>query len=406
MKILISLVLLSSVIAEVYRLPILHWITLVDFMASISFFIWIIWLFFKRGRIKFFKWFRPYLFFLIICWISLFLNIWELSLNFSESLNSIMYLARFVFISFLAFLTFNLTKKDKKFVLFFLFFTSLLIVLFWFVQLKFYWNFDSLNMEDVWWDPHIWRMLSTWYDPNYLGWYFVFIFSLWVWYLFEKIKNNKKIRLLLMCILVLLLIWVIFTLSRSSLLALIVSWFVLWLFLSRKLLIIGLIVLFIWISLSSRMQERFLSWVESAKALVFSSQHALDPTAKLRVDSWKTWIEIYLDNPIIWVWFNTLPVVQKKYWAYIKPHASSWIDSSMLTIIATTWMLGLFPFLMFLFSVLREAMRNFYRNESWYSIWLFAWIFGIFIHSFFVNTLFFYAFIPSFFVAIWLMHRE
>ena len=407
MKILISLVLFSSIVAEIFRIPITTsvWVSFVDIMLACCFLVWISWLLFSWKKIKFFKWFYFLFIFLILWFLSLIINIWDLWLNIGESLSSFFYLLRYVFASFLALLVYNLETWEKQFVLKSFFLSWFFILIIWFFQMKYFWNFESMNMEAKGWDPHIWRMLSTWFDPNFLGWYFVFLLSIWIWKIFDlNSKNNEKYYKYLLIILAIgLVVWIVLTFSRSSLVALLTSLFIIGFFLSRKFLIIWFAILLIGMSFSWRMQERVLSWIESARAIINSSQHVLDPTARLRVQSWEAWLKIYNESPVIWVWFNTLKFVQAKKWSFVKGHALSWIDSSILTVMAMTWTLWLIFFSGFLLSILKNSLIVFFKNKKWYSIWLFAWVCSLLVHSIFVNSLFFYALIPSFFVAIWLL---
>jgi len=39
-------------------------------------------------------------------------------------------------------------------------------------SLKFFPSFKDLRMNELGWDPHEGRLLSTWFDPNYVGIYF------------------------------------------------------------------------------------------------------------------------------------------------------------------------------------------------------------------------------------------
>ena len=133
----------------------------------------------------------------------------------------------------------------------------------------------------------------------------------------------------------------------------------------------------------------------------------LDPTAKLRVDSWKTWIEIFKENPVIWIWFNTLKFEQKKKWAFIwDKHWSSWIDSSLITIMATTWIAWLLAFLIFLTQISTIFLKSYLKDKNFLSIWVLAWIWWLFVHSIFVNSLFFYLILPSLFISIWILLEE
>ena len=138
----------------------------------------------------------------------------------------------------------------------------------------------------------------------------------------------------------------------------------------------------------------------SAKNL-FLNSWTLDPTAKLRLKSWQTWVKLFKEKPILWWWFNTLKIIQKEKWTFMtKSHAASWIDASFLTVLATTWVLWFWFFLFFLFQILNFNLKKFLKSKNGFSIWLFAWIFWILANAIFVNILFFYLFLPVLFIAI------
>lgn len=405
MKYLLLTLLFFSSVAEVYRLPILTslWISLIDVVLPIIFVVF----FFKtaliRNKISFFPWSYPIIIFIVFALFSLLINIPILWLSINESISSFLYLFRFSLFILIILISYNLPTSEKKELLNWLFYTAFLIFVFWLIQLKYFWNFYRMEMNNLWWDPHIWRMLSTWFDPNYLGWYFAFISSIAIWKIFEDYLNNKKINYYLLSLIVLLIIWIILTYSRSAILALIISVVVQWFFISKRLLIIGLLCMTLLIWISPRFQERFISGIESAYAMFIDNEKALDPTAKLRVSSWNTWISIFYDSPIIWAWFNTLPLIQKKKWSFMtESHASSWIDSSIITVMATTWIIWLALFMLFY----TKVIYHLFSQKSFLSIGVWAWIIGIFVHSIFVNSLFFYAFLPSFFISIGLSIKK
>ena len=404
MKFLFILLFSWVVIWELFRIPILisSWISIVDLSVIFLAFFWFIKYFLKEKDFYLYKWFWIFSCFLLVWFFSLLINSQEMALNFWEFSQSFFYFVRYFLFWILIFLSFNFAKEEgwRKFLINSIFISSFLIFIFWILQMKFFWNFYAMWMQNLGWDPHIWRMLSTWFDPNFLSWYFSFVISLAVWVAWEDFYKNKKINYLLIWLIFCLISWIIFSYSRSGLLAFLVSAWILWLFLSRKLLIVFALIFILWIWASDRAKERFLDWVESAKNIFFQSW-TLDPTAKLRVKSWETWIELFKEKPLIWRWFNTLKLVQKEKWAFMtKSHWASWVDASLLTVLATTWVLWLILFLWFLFVILYQNLRNFIKRKDWFSIWLFAWILGILAHAVFVNMLFFYLFLPVLFVAV------
>ena len=432
MKFLFILLFSWVIIWEVLKFPILtsSWISLVDISIILLSFFWWIKYIFKEKDFFVYKWFWVFTVFLLIWFSSLLINSQEMVLNFWEFSQSFFYFLRYFLFWNLIFLSFNFAKNDneniliddekniwdeKKFLdnqnIFFnknkiflinlIFLSAFIIFILWFLQMKFFWNFYKMWMQDLWWDPHIWRMLSTWFDPNFLSWYFAFVSSLAIWIIRESYYKYKKIRYFLIWLVFCLIVWIILSYSRSWLLAFLVSAWILWLFLSRKLLIVFAIIFVLWIWASDRAQERFLDWVESAKN-IFLWTWTLDPTAKLRVKSWETWIELFNEKPFIWRWFNTLKLVQKEKWAFMtKSHWASWIDASFITVLATTWILWFLFFIFFIFQILFFNLKNFLKNKDGFAIWLFAWLIWILIHAVFVNMLFFYLFLPVLFVAVW-----
>ena len=404
MKFLFLLLFTGIILWEIWRIPFWfwNWISLVDISIVLLSFFGLIKFFFKEKKVFLYKWFFVFLWFFLVWFSSLLINSQEMALNFWEFFQSFFYLLRYFFYWALIFFTFNFIKIDfwKSFLLNLIFISSFIIFILWLLQLHFFWNFYKMWMQNLWWDPHIWRMLSTWFDPNYLSWYFAFVSSLAVWVIWEKFYKSKKIDYLLIFLVICLISWIILSYSRSGLLAFLVSVWILWLFLSRKLLLIFTIIFILWIWVSDRAKERFLDWVESAKN-IFLNTWTLDPTAKLRLKSWETWIELFKEKPFLGWWFNTLKLVQKEKWAFMtKSHASSGIDASFLTVLATTWIIWFLFFVIFILQVLFFSLKKFLQKKDGFSIWLFAWVLWILVHSIFVNTLFFYLFLPVFFVAI------
>lgn len=406
MKFLFTLLFSWVVIWELFRIPILtsSWISIVDLSLIFLAFFWFIKYFFKEKIFYLFKWFWIFFGFLLIGFFSLLINSQEMVLNFWEFFQSFFYFLRYFLFWILILSSFNFSKDEnwRKFLINSIFISAFVIFILWILQMHFFWNFDKLWMHNLGWDPHIWRMLSTWFDPNFLSWYFAFVISLAVWVAWEDFYKHKKINYLLIFLIFCLISWIIFSYSRSWLLAFLVSAWILWLFLSRKLLIIFALIFILWIWASDRAKERFMDWLESAES-IFLWTWTLDPTAKLRVKSWETWIDLFKEKPFIWWWFNTLKLVQKEKWAFMtKSHWASWIDASFLTVLATTWILWFLLFWWFIFVILFENFKNFVKRKDWFSIWLFVWLLGILANAIFVNILFFYLFLPVLFVAVWI----
>src|SRR3989338_2660805 len=96
-----------------------------------------------------------------------------------------------------------------------------------------------------------------------------------------------------------------YTFSRSGYLALIATIGILALLKSRQLLFAAILIGLLGFAFSPRVQERVEGGIESAKALFgIEGEYALDPTARLRVNSWREATEIIREYPFIGIGYN------------------------------------------------------------------------------------------------------
>jgi len=317
MKKLLTILMFIPVIGQLLRLP------LVDRMGVIPtdlflIFVLIIWglnsLIYKKKKVlKILFW--PTLAFFSWALISLIYNIGDLNLTLSETLQSSAYYFRYLCYFLLIFVFYNNIKpKDISYWKNIIYFSAFLLAIIGFLQLKYFPSFYDLRMDEQGWDPHIGRLLSTWFDPNYIGGYFVFVLSLLgsdVWQLWKNNQKTSNKFFILSIVFFTLLIALVLTYSRSSYLAFLVAGFVFALLAEKRLILIGAILIIILLVVSPRMQERVSNAVMSAQALFTQTEKTLDPTSRLRVQSWKVGWEIFKEKPITGTGFNTLKKVQK-----------------------------------------------------------------------------------------------
>jgi len=361
-------------------------------------------------------------FFLITIFsISLFLA--GVNLNFREFSESGFYLFRYFFLLLFAFIVFDeLSENAKKQSIFLktVFFSGVLLAILGFIQLKIYPDFKE--MAKIGWDPHIGRLLSTWFDPNYLGGLFSFllvllagVFSVYLPNIYKTIKDIKNraytIRtyrvyyLIFTVISGILLLALLFTFSRSALLTFVIPVFFLGIFYFRKILLIaGLSVLFI-LPFSDRAMQRIGDGIQSAVSISESQPLFLpDATARLRVENFEEGIHLVTKNPEnFWtgIGFNTIRLNRTE-----NIHSSGGFDASLLNVFVTTGIFGLIAFLWFHFSMITKINRKIQKNSEISDRFLikkgiqrgfiFSFI-GIFAQSFFVNFLFFPLFLIYFF---------
>jgi hypothetical protein len=113
-----------------------------------------------------------------------------------------------------------------------------------------------------------------------------------------------------------------------------------------------------------------------------------------RIESAKTAIHIISANPVLGIGFNAYRYAQIKYGfreAQKKAvsHADSGTDSSLLFVMATTGLVG-FTFYIYMWTqLIKKIYINKNNNFSINRALILSSLLGIFINSFFINSLFF-----------------
>lgn len=336
----------------------------------------------------------PFIIFISIASISLLNGIRYLE-NVNQLLSSSLYLIRFISYFFLYLITIDLGKKPKQKKIFInvIIFSSLFIALAGFIQLVIYSDFSEIA-EKYGFDPHQDRLLSTWFDPNFVGGFFSLMITV-IAGIFLYTKSFKK-NFSLASAAIILIIALFYTYSRSAYLSFAISIFLLGLIKSRQLIIIILTASILIIPLSERAQERLLGFQNSAKALFGIGTEIADPTAELRLESWRNSIDTVKKYPLLGTGFNTLRYLQHQQGIIADPkiHSASGSDSSLLTILMTTGIFGLLSYLWLYGSILKRALIK-WRNikipsaERGLALGFLCGMIGLFAHSFFVNSLLF-----------------
>lgn len=224
------------------------------------------------------------------------------------------------------------------------------------------------------WDPHYYRVVSTFLDPSFTGIIIVFTIILFT----LKPLHNRILNLL---------VWLVsyFTLaltySRSSYLAFLAA--------------------FAWISWHKKSWKLFLGIIMLSIVTVYLLPRSPDgegvklertSTIQARIINWKNTLFIFAKNPVLGVGFNTYRYAQNKYGLlidskWLKSHAGAGADSSLLFVAATTGIIGLLAYLWYL--KLLYGLRT--MNHE-----LQVTLIALLVHSLFLNSLFY----PT--VMLWL----
>lgn len=215
------------------------------------------------------------------------------------------------------------------------------------------------------WDLHYYRVVGTWLDPGFTA----LLLVLYLLFLILKPFKNPGLQSVM---------WVAtyaalaLTYSRSGYLALIVgSVYLAWKVKGWKFFAAILLLLTVTIAILPRTPDGEGVKLERSNS-IWS-----------RIDSWKHAIQIFSYHPILGVGFNNYRYAQNKYgllndakWEV--SHAGAGADSSLLFVLATTGVIGLFFYLWYI--------KNLFHTAD---ILLQTSLLAILAHSFFLNSLFY-----------------
>lgn len=396
----IYIILFLPLLGELVRLPFgpENGLLISDVFVGILLTIWIAKKIFNKQPLPKSSLTKPLLIFILIAILSLLQAL--LFLKAGEIAASSLYLIRLIEYAFLFLIVKDIIAQNNnlnaknigKKILAVSIFSSFLIAIVGFIQLYIYPNLTKL--EEYGWDPHINRLVSTWLDPNFIGGFLAFTICILIGIALHSKNFTKKIALYLTCIILTAALFL--TYSRSGYLALIAGILVLGILKSRKLIIVCLIGATIGIMALPRASQRLEDLNHSINSFIFNTSENPDPTAKLRIKSWEQTIDIIKSRPILGNGYNTLRYVNFNLGNASDPaiHSASGSDSSILTILAATGILGLIAFLYLYFKIIVNSIKI-WRDQKQQSLWrgfalgILAGTGALFVHSIFVNSLLF-----------------
>ena len=246
-------------------------------------------------------------------------------------------------------------------------------------------------------------MSSTFSDANAFGAYLLPVFGLVVYFLFTAIRNKSWISAgLLAFFLVLLLVCLRWTYSRSSWIGFLVILFVIVLLDRRKVLFLGaLFLIFIFIFLPSLNKVRNLYLLNNIYTAPKIGQNAF-PTfinyyfnipnlikqgGSERYFFWKKAVSIIRSSPVYGTGLNTYSRIIMR-----NPDRTTWwyAHNCYLQLAAETGLAGLACFLWMLFVLLRHGLNYCKQIKDWWPLAILqgsvSGLFGFLVQSFFDNT--------------------
>lgn len=263
------------------------------------------------------------------------------------------------------------------------------------------------------WDPHVNRLTSTWLDPNYFGSFLGLVFAFLLAFA-GKVKKQGGYTFVAYVVGMAVIYGAIYlTYSRSALLTFFIASICVAVYMSWRMVVLVIVLVGFTFVLPSRLQGRISDTVAFTKQQTgiqtgsgtggsSSTPTSSDPTAQARVNSWKRAIEVFKKEPVLGVGYNFYQYEQAENGlisedAVSKVRGVAGSDSSVLTILATTGLVGCIAFLGFWFFLIREFWST--RKDP-YSLGLFGLLIGWMASSFLNNTLLYPLIILPFFILI------
>lgn len=330
------------------------------------------------------------IFFIIIATLSLIFT--PLHLQFLQYLTSFLYTLRFSAYILLGWVIYSgaypvlKNKTDQVFI-----FSGVTLAVLGLLQLIFIPDIRFLTKDG--WDPHFFRTVSTFLDPNFLGGFFALTLLFPISHLGSRTDRipawpvgRPKVLLFILIYLALLT-----TFSRGAYLAFFTGLIVLSLL--NKSVKLGILT----IILSLGLLYGYGNYQRSV-----ATPRNIDRTqsAEFRLNTWQQGLILFQKFPVLGVGYNSYRFALKEYHLasadFLKTHGASTNDSSILFVASTTGVIGLTAYLFFLATLLKTAWQKYLQKSMWGKICI-AGVLATVIQSFFANTLFY----P--FILIWLI---
>lgn len=383
----VALTLIFALVGEVFRVK---GILLLDLWAPLFAGAWLLWKLTRREFKTLPLLALPTLAFVGVGLVSLLFHSEEMS--WGGFVGAALYGVRWASLVLIGLLVMEEPASRKRVIVVQVILFSVFVALAGFVQLALVPDFT--NYEILGWDPHQGRLLSTWFDPNFVGGWLAVICPV----LLGLAWDEKKHRWLWMVALAVVGLALLLTLSRSAYLGLIAGMGIFALIRSRTLLI-GLIVAALMATLIlPPVRDRVFALVDSLQSVATETYSLPDASARHRFGSWEEGWELFQEKPLMGHGYNRYGEAALELGTLkdTEIHSANGSDSSLLTVLATTGILGFAAFMALYALVLRAAWAERRRSEA---LGLFAGLLGLFVHSVFVNSLLF----PLLLAPLWIL---
>lgn len=294
-----------------------------------------------------------------------------ISLLLSKDLSGAAYLVRFTVYSLVLWLSFSLClSKTSSFegIKKLLILVSVILAFHGFLQLLIFPNLTFLT--DFGFDPHQFRLTSTFLDPNFMG----ALLNIGLLLSLDSLRlKRSKLNLFSLAV---LSVAVVLTFSRSAYLMLAVSLLLYGLFKMKKLVVVLLVA-------ALALYLFFPSFTKRVNGGL-----SIDQSASQRFISWGNGLEAFRDSPIFGVGFDNLRdyFARKDLFAVFSSnggHSGEGVDSSLIFLLATTGVVGLAFYLAWFIYMIELSLKHPQGKV------ILCIMVGLLIDSQFINSLFY-----------------
>lgn len=280
-----------------------------------------------------------------------------------EYISSFLYTLRFTLILSSAWIIYSDFAELKKNISSILMFSGVGVALLGLLQFLIFPNLQFL--QSVGWDPHYFRTVSTFLDPNFAGVFFVLTLIL-------LIAQPRVFNIFFIITYLALLT----TFSRSSYLMFLVSGLTLSTIKRSKMLAISILLLFALLLVSFQIYTQFIAKPRNIDR---------EESASYRLNTWQQGLTLFRKFPLLGVGFNSYKYALRQFnlgdAQFLQSRGATSNDSSFLFILATTGIIGFTVYVLFLISLFKHSLK---KDALFTSA-----LAGLLVSSIFTNSLFY-----------------
>ena len=325
--------------------------------------------------------------FLLFAALTFWWGAWNLDLK--AQIHSFAYIIRFASMLLFGWSAKDLfrTEKDKQQLMLGMTIIALVIVVLGFLQFYLIPDISEWSEEGKW-DPHTGRLLGSWMDPNFMAGFLAFWIPMTMgfWY-----RSKLTWQRILYALVIPVYAYAIFlTFSRSGYLSAAIGIGFFCLLRARIWIVVGILILTLGVASNERAQKRLGELAGTLSSVILMNTDEVDPTANLRIQSWQRSLELFYKYPVAGIGYNTYRyraaeegVVREDF------YSSGGSDSTLLTVLVTTGVVGLLFFFVFLVQLWVPNFYRYVQTRDELFLGFCAGFLALMAHSMFVNSLLF-----------------